>query len=302
MWISSNRGTLLRAARASVAESFPKFEEESPSERCQISVSINDIPEEQFPAYYPNQKELSPTRIGNWIYQLKKSLKKSGNGGQPNRERIVLKEDLRRADDSLFIGQLGWALPDPGFRIKKGRNTVEVFVAFDSGVTLAVEVYWLDFLREESADEVSAKMVATRRSTPFDADASVAATFQRDLPFYDAKATPIIGKGLEEVYAYTFQSCIDKAESTEPEFYPVKIGYAYGEALSRINGLVPSGLADDAKVLFIGRCDDGRAMESKIHKHIRTVGRKIATSPGNEWFMSSAEEVAELFDDFSQFR
>ncbi len=299
-WISSNRETLMRAAQQSLAEPFPEFTVESPPEGCHISISIDDIPEVQFPAYYPSQEELSPTRVESWIYHLKKSLKKGGNGIQSCRERVVLKEDLRRADDSLFIGQLGWTVLDPGFRIKKGRSTVEVFVAFDSGITLAVEIYWIDFLQEESAKDVSAKMIASRRGTPFDAEVTVAATFQRDLPFYDAKTTQVVGKGLEEVYAYTFKSCIDKAKSIGQEFYPVKIGYAYGygEALSRINGLVPSGLANDATILFIGRCDDGRTIESKIHKHIRAADRKIKSSPGTEWFMSSAEEVAKLFSNF----
>ena len=298
-WISSNKQRLMNAAQESLAEPLPAFEEETPTEGCQVSISIDDIPEEQFPAYYPSQDEMSLTRVDNWIYQLKKRLKKGGNGNQLDRERVVLKEDLRRADESLFIGQLGWTVPDPGFRIKKGRSTVEIFIAFDSGVTIAVEVYWIDFLREESADNVSAKMIASQRGTPFDADATVAATFQRDLPFFDAKTTPVVGKGLEEVYAYTFKSCMEEAKSIGQVFYPVKIGYAYGygEALSRINGLVPSGLINDAKVLFIGRCDNGRMVESKIHKRIRGENRKIETSPGTEWFMSSAEEVAELFAD-----
>lgn len=114
-----------------------------------------------------------------------------------------------------------------------------------------------------------------------------------------AKTTPVFGKGLEEVYVYTFKSCMEEAKSIGQEFYPVKIGYAYGygEALSRISGLVPSGLTIDAKVLFIGRCDNGRMVESKIHRSIRGDNRKIETSPGTEWFMSSAEEVAELFAD-----
>lgn len=300
-WISSNRATLLRVAQESVAAPFPKFKEESPPNGCQISIGIDDIPEDQFPAYYPSLEERSQSRVENWIYQLKKGLKKGADGRQTRRERVVLNEDLRRVDDSLYIGQLGWTVPDPGFRIKKGRSTVEVLVAFDSGVTIAVEVYWVDFLREELAESVSEKMIKSRRGTPFDADASVAATFQRDLPFFDAKTTPVVGRGLEEVYAYTFQSCIEKAKSTGQELYPVKIGYAYGygEALSRINGLVPGGLADDAKILFIGRCDDGRAMESKIHKHIRSEGRKILTSPGTEWFLTSTNEVAKLFALYS---
>lgn len=296
-WILSNKKKLLRAAQESLLNPFPEFVEEVAPNGCQVSISVGDIPEDPFPRYYPNQEELSPKPAENWIYLLKKNLKKGGDGKQSSRERVVLNEDLRRADDSLYIGQLGWTVPDPGFRIKKRRSTVEIPVEFDSGVTIAVEIYWIDFLREELAASVSTKMIESLRGSPFDADATVAAKFQRDLPFYEPTTTPAVGKGLEEVYAYTFNSCIAKAEANGDEFYPVKIGYAYGygEALSRVSGLIPRGLAHDGTVLFIGRCNDGRTVESKIHKSIRNADRKVSTSPGSEWFLSSRKEVAKLF-------
>ena len=299
-WVRADVGELLTVVGEVCQKPLPQFEVMEHTGDATVSISFDDIPEPQFSEYLPDESESSPLRTGRWAYDLKKAVKKSGDGRQSSRERVVLTEDLRRVDDSLYKGQLGWTDPDPGFSIKKGGSSLQVSVTFDSGVQLNVDVYWIDFIREEAAADVSQKMVESLRGTPFDADSSVAARWTRDLPFNDPAATQIVGRGIDEVYAYTFRSCMEEATETGGGEYPMKIGYTSGldGALQRINGQFPAAIADDACVQFIGRCTEGRKVEGRIHKSIRDAGRKL-DAPGREWFLTTADEVEQLFREFT---
>tara|TARA_R110002072_G_scaffold273413_2_gene434304 strand:+ start:34226 stop:35536 length:1311 start_codon:yes stop_codon:yes gene_type:complete len=295
-WLRADVTELLDAVGEVCLMPLPPFQVMSRSGGSSVSISLADIPEPQFAGYYPGEDELSPLRTGRWAYDLKKSIKNDGRGRQESRERVVLTEDLRRVDDSLFKGQLGWTDPDRGFSIKKGGSSLQVAVTFDSDVQLNVNVYWIDFIREDAAAALSQKMIDHFRGTPFDADTSVAGTWTRDFPFYIPAETRIIGRGLDEVYAYTFRSCVERAAESGHSNYPMKIGYTSGVdgALQRIVGQFPAAIADDARLQFIGRCSEGRKVEGKIQKHIRDSGRKL-NSPGREWFSTTVDEVEALF-------
>ncbi len=295
-WVRADVSELINAVEEVCLEPLPKFQVMERSGHSAVSISLADIPEPQFSGYYSDEDELNPLRTGRWAFDLKKSIEKTGDGRQASRERVVLTEDLRRVHDSLFKGQLGWTDPDPGFSIKKGGSSLQVSVTFDSGVQLTVNVYWIDFIREDAATAVSQKIVCSFRSTPFDADSSVAGRWTRDLPFFNPSETRIVGHGLDEVYAYTFRSCMEQATESGKSEYPMKIGYTSGVdgALQRIIGQFPAALADDACLQFIGRCSEGRKVEGKIQKHIREAGRKL-DAPGREWFLTTADEVEQLF-------
>ena len=319
-WVSSNLETVLCAAEQAGAETLPPFVGEPPPkfpgvldtllhaaeqagvkalpsfDSCEIGISADDVPIEQFSGYEPDDDELNPLRSGSWHYE-QQLLKKGVEVRHPSRERVVLKKDLRRLDESLYKGQLGWTEPDTGFTMKPGEEQPHVTVTFDSGAQVSVDVYWIDFLREECAQAVAAKIVESFRNTPFDADPTVAAERHRDLPFGIPSETKTVGQGLNEVYAYSYASCMDEAALNGDSHYPMKIGYtkSVNGAMERIYSQFPGALADDVRVLFVGRCNDGHATEKRIHANIGEDGRKIAKAPGEEWFATSASEIEELF-------
>jgi hypothetical protein len=299
-WISSNAEKVLAAVQSIPGLDLPAFVEESPPGFCGVVISADDLPPEQFVGCAPDETELSLLRNDNWIYPLKQEIKKGRDGRQAGRERVVLNEDLRRVDQSLFKGQLGWTVPDPGFTIRKGSSSLWIEVLFDTGVQVPVNVYWIDFLREEYAQDVANKIIASYRNTPFDADSNVAAKWHRDLPFYVPSETRIVGHGLDDIYGYSYISCMDEAAQNGAQIYPMKIGYTSGlaGALERINGQFPRALVYDVRVQFIGRCNDGQTTETKIQKQLKLDGRKIDNAPGKEWFLTNAAEVEELFTTF----
>lgn len=300
IWLSTNLEDVLYKVQQVSEIELPKFAEESLSGFCGVVISADKIPKEQFSGNMPDDWQLSPTRIGNWIYLLKQDIKKGASGRQVAKERVVLNEDLRRVDQSLYKGQLGWTVPDPGFVRRKGSSSLWIEVAFDSGVRVPVDVYWIDFLREECAQSAAEEIIASYRNTPFDADSDIAANWHRDFPFYTPSNTTIVGQGLEEVYAYTFISCMEESEQSGSTNYPMKIGYSSctGGALERIGCQFPQAIADDARVQFIGRCDDGRSVESRIQKHLKQDGRKITTAPGKEWFLTNCAEIEQLYNRY----
>lgn len=299
VWYDSQIAEVMDAFQIIEEGPTPRFVPMSPPDSASVSISLNDLPSDPFPGYEIEHEHVSPTRQGKWAYETKKHLRAGGTGTQPCRERVILREDLRRVDSSLFKGQLGWTVPESGFSIKPGRTSLQVAVEFDSGVSLDVDIYWIDFVREDMAEDLSAKIIASFRDTPFDANPESASGWKRELPFFNQADCKIVGHGLDEVYAYTYRSAVDEAVAGELGRYPMKIGYTSGldGAVQRVASQFPSAIAQDAHIQFIGRCDNGRATENKIHKALRGRGGRVEESLGKEWYWTTADEVAELFND-----
>ncbi|TWU39825.1 hypothetical protein Q31b_31400 [Novipirellula aureliae] len=82
----------------------------------------------------------------------------------------------------------------------------------------------------------------------------------------------------------------------------MKFDYTSGldGTVHRVASQFPSAIAHDAHIQFIGRCDNGRAIEGKIHKVLKKRGGRVEGSPGKELYWTTADEVAELFDEASR--
>ncbi|TWT97263.1 GIY-YIG nuclease family protein [Neorhodopirellula pilleata] len=302
VWYDSQIAVVMDAFQIIEESPTPRFVPMSPPDSVSVSISLNDLPSDPFPGYEIEHEHVSPKRQGKWAYEMKKHLRAGGTGTQPCRERIILREDLRRVDSSLFKGQLGWTVPETGFSIKPGRTSLQVTVECDSGFSLDIDIYWIDFIREELADELSSKTVESFRDTPFDANPDAGAKWMLDLPFFKETDCRIVGHGLDEVYAYTYLAAVEQSAAGEHRHYPMKIGYTSGldGAVRRVASQFPSAIAHDAHIQFIGRCDNGRAIEGKIHKALKKRGGRVEGSPGKEWYWTTADEVAELFDEASR--
>ena len=298
VWYDSNIDNVLDAFGSVSKRPTPEFVPMPAPESCSVSISLDDLLSDPFPGYEIEHEHVSPARQGKWAYEMKKHLRAGGTGTQGCRERVILREDLRRVDPSMFKGQLGWTVPETGFSIKSGRTSLQVAVQFDSGVELDIDIYWIDFIREELAKELSGKIIASFRDTPFDADIDSASKWKLDLPYFDQTDCEIIGRGLDEVYAYTYRSAVTESVANELLRYPMKVGYTSGldGAVQRVASQLPPAIANDAHLQFIGRCSNGRSCESKIHKALRSEGRSIATAPGKEWFLTTSSEVSTLFE------
>jgi hypothetical protein len=302
VWYDSLIDNVLDAFGSVSKRPTPEFVPMPAPDSCSVSISLNDLPSDPFPGYEIGHEHVSPARQGKWAYQMKKHLRAGGTGTQACRERVILREDLRHVDPSMFKGQLGWTVPETGFSIKSGRTSLQVAVQFDSGVELDIDIYWIDFIREELAEELSAKTIASFRDTPFDENRDAASKWTLDLPYFNRSDCEIVGRGLDEVYAYTYRSAVTEEITNHHGRYPMKIGYTSGVdgAVQRVSSQFPKAIASDAHLQFIGRCDNGRSIERKLHKSLKKRGGQVENSPGKEWYWTTANEVVTLFSDLSR--
>jgi hypothetical protein len=212
-------------------------------------------------------------------------------------ERVVITHDFRAYAPELHPGALGWTIPTDSDGYTFAR------IAFDAGPRLRVRSYALDRVPVETADAVAAKIIAENCNTRFAADPVVAARFHQEFlaSYSDSLSlagTVVDGCGDQEVYAFTFPSLIEIADSKGQAVYPVKIGYTatgYGGAVARILSLITekAGFPEGPLVLLVFKTWDGLNVETQLHRKLRAMGRKT-NSLGREWFSTSTAELRDL--------
>ncbi|QDV55361.1 hypothetical protein [Rosistilla oblonga] len=185
VWYDSRVDNVLDAFRTVSERQPPDFVPMPAPDSCLVSISLDDLPSDPFPGYKIEYEDVSPTRQGKWAYEMKKHLRAGRIGTQTSRERVILRKDLRRIDPSMFKGQVGSTIPETGFSSKPGRTSLQVAGQFESGVCLDIDIYWIDFIREELAEDLSSKIIASFRDTPFDADLESASKWTLDLPYFN---------------------------------------------------------------------------------------------------------------------
>ena len=232
-----------------------------------------------------------------FVHAYDKNDRTCWSGDQP--ERVVLTQDLRKYAPDLHIGQLGWTVPGTTDSYKW------IDVIFDNGVQLPIFVYGIDRVMPEHATAIAAAVLQKNRNTRFDADPVVADRCYREwikkehAKWIDTDNTDELGKGPEEVYAFTFPSLLELARLKGAEHYPVKIGFTISQdagAVQRIRNQMMEAAAypERPALLLVCRTWDGRALEALVHSELRRSERKVAGSIGIEWFRTNVCEVAEL--------
>jgi hypothetical protein len=217
------------------------------------------------------------------------------------RERIMLKHDLRVYGTRLHIGALGWTVPGIG----DGYTFAEV--VFDSGEKYRIRNYALERVAESLADTLSCRFIAEKRNTRFDADIAVAEALHEQWiektygGFLNLEAMIRKGKGDQELYAFTFPALRELSNLKGCDRYPMKIGYSgssFDGALGRIRSQISekAGFPEKPHVLCIFRTWDGRYLEKQVHKSLRSLGRKAPQSLGKEWFVTSTEELLQIIE------
>ena len=216
-----------------------------------------------------------------------------------NPERLVLIHDLRVYGDGLHIGQLGWTIPET----TDGYKAVDVL--FDTGHRLCVNRYAFERVDLATEQEMANALVAKFRNSRFDSDVSVAHARRKDWiadtygKYMSLDQTSQTGVGDQELYAFTFPSLRELAGLKGQEHYPVKIGFsknasegAFGRIRQQIVEL--AGYPERPEILSVWRTWDGRSLETQVHRTLRKSDRKIPTSLGKEWFLTSHAEVLQI--------
>jgi hypothetical protein len=100
--------------------------------------------------------------------------------------------------------------------------------------------------------------------------------------------------GEEYIYCYTFQSHLDLAQLRNSSTYPIKIGKAKDDWLSRIQSQMGTANPEKAIILILIKCMSSSNIERGIHHFLKSKNKWISDAPGNEWFLSNIEEIKKI--------
>ncbi len=101
-----------------------------------------------------------------------------------------------------------------------------------------------------------------------------------------------IGAGPCEVYAW----CLPRYQATSGDRWPIKIGKAGPDGLSRRLRDFHDNLPEHPRYLLRIRCVDerqARDREALLHAWFRSRGQKLNDLPGDEWFLTNTSEIEE---------
>ena len=105
----------------------------------------------------------------------------------------------------------------------------------------------------------------------------------------------IVGSGKQSVYLYYYPAYQCLAELQSEEVWPCKIGKSRNEPISRIISQTRTALPEYPKVGLIIKTDELNLMETTIQGILRLQGKQKNDAPGNEWFITSPNEVEQIY-------
>ena len=104
-----------------------------------------------------------------------------------------------------------------------------------------------------------------------------------------------IGSGKSSVYLYYYPQYRESAESKGEKVWECKIGRTIdSEAHGRIRGQA-TGLPESPKLGLHIKTDRPKKIEDIIHDILKVRGKHIENAPGTEWFLTSPNEVEEIY-------
>lgn len=109
-------------------------------------------------------------------------------------------------------------------------------------------------------------------------------------------ADKVIGIGKSSIYLYYLPLYRQSAEIQNQNVWHCKIGKTDGDPLNRILSQAATALPEKPHIALIFKTDFPSELETAIHSILTIRERKINSSPGSEWFLTSPDEVEELVE------
>lgn len=114
---------------------------------------------------------------------------------------------------------------------------------------------------------------------------------------YAISPDEIIGSGESCVYVYYLEAYRERAELKKEKFWPCKIGLTKNNSPeNRVLSQVGTALPEIPRIGLVIRTNKPRLLEKSLHNILEFKGRKIDSSPGSEWFLTSPNEIKKIFE------
>ena len=105
----------------------------------------------------------------------------------------------------------------------------------------------------------------------------------------------IIGSGKQSVYLYYYPAYQRLAELEGEEVWACKIGKAKNDPLIRISNQTRTALPEYPRVGLVIKTDEFALMETTIQGILKLQGKHKQDAPGTEWFITSPNEVEQIY-------
>lgn len=105
----------------------------------------------------------------------------------------------------------------------------------------------------------------------------------------------IIGSGTKSVYVYYYDAYKNLSTLQGKSSWECKIGRTDVDPISRIISQAGTCYPELPHIALIINCDDSNLLEKTLHDILKLKKRWLSNSPGKEWFITSPEEVEQIY-------
>ena len=118
------------------------------------------------------------------------------------------------------------------------------------------------------------------------------------IPAYTADKE--IGSGKKSIYVYYYDNYKELASLKNSKIWECKVGRTDVDPISRVVGQAGTCYPEMPHIALVIYCDDSNLLEKAIHDVLRLRNRWLIVSTGKEWFLTSPEEVEEIYNSIIQ--
>lgn len=109
-----------------------------------------------------------------------------------------------------------------------------------------------------------------------------------------------LGSGEKSVYVYYYDSYKNLAELNKKNAWECKVGRTDVDPIARVIGQAGTCYPELPHVALIIYCDDSSLLEKTLHDILKLRGKWLSESPGREWFLTSPEEIEEIYKSITK--
>ena len=108
-------------------------------------------------------------------------------------------------------------------------------------------------------------------------------------------ADETIGTGDNAVYVYYYDVYQELSKAKGLSIWECKVGRTDRDPINRVLGQAGTCYPELPHIALIIKCADSSVLEAALHNILKMRGRWISDAPGTEWFMTTPQEIKDIY-------
>lgn len=104
-----------------------------------------------------------------------------------------------------------------------------------------------------------------------------------------------IGTGDNSVYVYYYDVYVELAKLKGLSIWECKVGRTDRDPINRVLGQAGTCYPELPHIALVIKCSDSSVLEAALHNILKMRGRWIDDAPGTEWFMTTPQEIKDIY-------